>query len=130
MKTEMQKQAESYHILFNAITDAQRLIKQGSVEVAQTLLVKAQQESEEVLINPNKNEGGIEIKREEVRDLLMYVLLTHECRDSKIRDSILDKYEEQPYYEQAVEVFNQVSEVYFKIGFDICSMITNPSTTS
>ena len=39
-----------YHLLFNAITDALFQIEAGSLETARFLLIRAQQEAEEIYI--------------------------------------------------------------------------------
>lgn len=44
-----------YLLLFNAITDALRLMKAGLTQEASELLIKAQQSSEELYINSKVN---------------------------------------------------------------------------
>lgn len=48
---ERTQMSDAYSILFNGITEAQRLIKQGLVEESQTLLMNTQRNAEEVFIN-------------------------------------------------------------------------------
>ena len=42
------QQTETYNTLFNAITDSLRLMEQGRTEQAKHLLIKVQQDAEEV----------------------------------------------------------------------------------
>ena len=119
------KTTKVYTTLFNGITDAGRLIEQGCVDDAQAVLKKIQQEAEESFICDDQNKIAVEVTKEEIRDMLAYVLLVHECRDSHIRDSILDPFENKPYYEDLVKLYNEVSEVYFKIGFGVYRLLAS-----
>jgi len=95
---EATQQTEMYNILFNGITDAERLISQGQIEQAQALLIKAQQQTEELFINDEieKSLNGnlalaIGATKEYICEKLKYNILTHDILDSEIRDSILDE---------------------------------------
>lgn len=46
----MPNYAELYHLLFNAITDALEMMESGNLDAARALLVRAQQEAEELYI--------------------------------------------------------------------------------
>ena len=67
----------------------------------------------------------MKITKEEIRDILMYVILIHECRDSDIRDGILDKFEKKPYYEDVIKVFDEASHAYFKLGFEFHALLNS-----
>ena len=69
----------------------------------------------------------MKITKEEILNILMYVILIHECRDSEIRDGILDKFEKKPYYKEVMEVFDQTSWTYFKLGFDFSNFLSSPA---
>jgi len=91
-----------YSILFNAMTDAYRLLENGNFDQAQALLKKAQQESEELFINSedNKNQQDklqirnlaleLGITKEYTHELLVYNVLNHDILDTDVRDDILD----------------------------------------
>jgi len=70
----------------------------------------------------------MKITKEEIRDILMYVILIHECRDSATRDSILDTFEKKPYYEEVMKVFDETSCTYFKLGFDFSNFLASQAT--
>jgi len=140
MKITKPPQTEANNILLDAITNSQRLVKQGLRLIAQAedLLVKAQQDTERVFMNHDEEKNtvdskqmkrkcsstlDIDITKEEIRDILTYFIFTHECRDSNIRNSILDKFEDKPYYEEFVEIYDEISLAYTKIGFDLHGLL-------
>lgn len=47
--------------------------------------------------------------------------ITNQEFDKKIRKQILDDIENEEHYDLACQVFNQTSEIYFKLGFQIAS---------
>ena len=71
----------------------------------------------------------MKITKDKIRDILMYMTLIHECRDSKIHDGILDKFEDKPYYNEVMEVFDQVSWTYFTLGFDFSCFLSGQANT-
>ena len=99
MKTAVPEQTNPYYILFNAITDAGRLIEQGSIDQAKSLLKTAHQQTEDLFINskeiekfPNRNLAlAIGVTKEYILEKLGYNILSHDILDSEIRDSILDE---------------------------------------
>ena len=128
---------ESYITLFNAISSSQEAIEKRHFDFALKILTSARKEAEEFFISSynmkdcqeknavNNCKIGIDITKEEIRDMIMYTILIHECRDSNIRDGILDKFENEPYYETLVGIFDEISNAYFKLGFEIHSLMRN-----
>lgn len=69
-------------------------------------------------------ETGIKLTKEELCEILIQTLLIQECRDSDIRDAILDQYENEDYYGVLVGVYDEISSRYFKLGFETYQLIT------
>lgn len=98
-KAVPKQQTEAYNILFNVITDAGKLIKQGAIEQAQSLLIRAQRQTEDLCINSNDSEKyqsrnlalGMGITKDYIYEKLTHAILNHDTLDSEIRDKILDE---------------------------------------
>ena len=43
--------------------------------------------------------------------------------DKNIRKQILDHIEDEQHYDLACEIFNQTSDIYFKLGFQIAQSL-------
>ena len=59
-----------------------------------------------------------EVNNEEIARRLFYSTCTHDCLDSEIRDSILEKFENnEELHSQVCEVFSLTAERYFVEGY-------------
>ena len=70
------------------------------------------------------NLASKKITKEYICDLLMQSII-QESLDKDIRNQILDKFENEPYYEFLIDVYDEISLAYFKLGFEFHSLITS-----
>jgi len=74
------------------------------------------EKQEKSLINLASKVG---VTTEYMRNLLNQHIISQDCLDSPIQDQIvLEKYENEPYYDILYEVFSKTSHAYFELGFD------------
>ena len=67
---------------------------------------------------------NIKLTKEEICDILFQTLCVQECLDKDIRNGIMDKFANEPYYDVLVDTFDEISRAYFKLGFDVHNLIT------
>jgi len=70
------------------------------------------------------NLASQKITKEYICDLLMQSII-QESLDKDIRNQILDKFEDEPHYELLVDIYDEISLAYFKLGFEIHNLITS-----
>ena len=60
--------------------------------------------------------------KEDIFDVLMQTII-QESLDRDIRNRILDKYEDEPYYEVLADVYDEIGRAYVQLGFDLHSLM-------
>ena len=60
--------------------------------------------------------------KEDICDILIQTII-QESLDKDIRNRILDKYEDEPYYEILADVYDEVGRAYVKLGFELHSLM-------
>lgn len=65
---------------------------------------------------------NIEMTKKDICDILMQAIIQGSL-DKDIRNKILDKYEDELYYEDLVDIYDEIGSAYFKLGFEIYSLM-------
>ena len=66
----------------------------------------------------------IKMTKDDVCHILMQAII-QDSLDKEIRNRILDKFEDEPYYEMLADIASDLGHAYFKLGFEVCNLIAN-----
>jgi len=128
------KVTKPYSILVHAIDDAIPLIKQGSGEQAHELLAGALQQTEEIFVSSPDDQvkdnlaEELGVSMEYMRNLLCQQIIFQDGLDSPISNFlILEKYEDEPFYELLCETYKKAFLTAFKLGFDVRDLMARQS---